>query len=76
MVEEDDDVILISSDGIIIRIPSSQISTVSRTSKGVRVMRVSEGEKLVSATAVSSNDEEETADITEQAEAEAETAQE
>ena len=49
MVEEDDDVILISSDGIIIRIPSSQISTVSRTSKGVRVMKLSEGEKVVSA---------------------------
>lgn len=49
MVEDDDDVILISSDGIIIRIPSSQISTVSRTSKGVRVMKLSEGEKVVSA---------------------------
>ena len=49
MVDEDDDVILISSDGIIIRIPSSQISTVSRTSKGVRVMKLSEGEKVVSA---------------------------
>ncbi len=76
LVGDDNDIILISSDGIIIRIKASQINTVSRTSKGVRVMRVSEGEKLVSATAVSSSDEEETTDITEQAEGETESAQE
>ena len=76
LVGDDNDIILISSDGIIIRIKASQINTVSRTSKGVRVMRVSEGEKLVSATAVSSSDEEETTDISEQAEGETEAAQE
>lgn len=77
LVSDENDIILISSDGIIIRIKASQISTVSRTSKGVRVMRVSEGEKLVSATAVSSNDEEETAEIeTADAEAQEETPQE
>ena len=70
LVGDDNDIILISSDGIIIRIKASQINTVSRTSKGVRVMRVSEGEKLVSATAVSSSDEEETTDISDQTEAE------
>ena len=63
LVSDENDIILISSDGIIIRIKASQISTVSRTSKGVRVMRVNEGEKLVSATAVSSSDEEETTEI-------------
>ena len=76
LVGDDNDIILISSDGIIIRIKASQINTVSRTSKGVRVMRVSEGEKLVSATAVSSSDEEETTDISEQADNETESAQE
>ncbi len=77
LVSDENDIILISSDGIIIRIKASQISTVSRTSKGVRVMRVSEGEKLVSATAVSSNDEEETSEIeTADAEAQEETPQE
>ena len=63
LVGDENDIILISSDGIIIRIKASQINTVSRTSKGVRVMRVSEGEKLVSATAVSSSDDEETTEI-------------
>ena len=70
LVGDDNDIILISSDGIIIRIKASQINTVSRTSKGVRVMRVSEGEKLVSATAVSSSDDEETTEITNEEETE------
>ena len=49
LVGEDDDVILISSDGIVIRIPAAQINTNSRTSKGVRVMKVTPGEAVVSA---------------------------
>ena len=74
LVGDENDIILISSDGIIIRIKASQINTVSRTSKGVRVMRVSEGEKLVSATAVSGGDDEETTEIA--SEEETETTQE
>lgn len=58
-VYEGDDVILISSDGIIIRMSASQINTVSRTSKGVRVMRLSENEKVVSAIAVREVEEKE-----------------
>ena len=58
-VYEGDDVILISSDGIIIRMAASQINTVSRTSKGVRVMRLSENEKVVSAIAVREVEEKE-----------------
>ena len=48
MVEEDDDVILISDDGVIIRIPAGQIATQSRYGGGVRVMRVAEGSRVVS----------------------------
>jgi DNA gyrase subunit A len=47
VVDERDDIILISSDGIIIRIPANDISIFVRPSKGVRVMRVTQGEKLV-----------------------------
>ena len=47
MIDDDQDIIIIASDGIIIRIRATDISTFSRTSKGVRVMRVSEGEKVV-----------------------------
>ena len=49
LVYDDEDVILISSDGIMIRIPASQININSRTSKGVRVMKVTPGEAVVSA---------------------------
>ena len=46
-VDEDDDVIVITDDGVIIRIPVSQISIQSRYAGGVRVMRVSEGGRIV-----------------------------
>ncbi len=49
-VDETDDVILIASDGIIIRIAADSISTFARPSKGVRVMKVTSGEKLVTLT--------------------------
>lgn len=47
MVSEDEDVILIASDGVIIRISAGDISEFARPSKGVRVMRISEGEKVM-----------------------------
>ena len=46
-VDEGDDIIMISSGGVIIRIEASQVNLLSRPAKGVRVMRVDEGEKLV-----------------------------
>lgn len=47
MVAEDEDVILIASDGVIIRISAGDISEFARPSKGVRVMRISDGEKVM-----------------------------
>lgn len=67
MVGEDEDVILIASDGILIRIPASDISEFARPSKGVRVMRVSEGEKVVTVS-VTEKSEEETDDAAEASE--------
>lgn len=77
-VSDDDDIILIASDGIIIRIPADGISTFARPSKGVRVMRVTEGEKLITITPVQHEDAEndENAEPAEGEEALAETAQE
>lgn len=51
-VKEDDDVIMISSDGIVIRTHVDQISTFQRPSKGVKVMRVNEGEKVATISVV------------------------
>ena len=69
-VTDEEDVIMIASDGVIIRIPVSEISTFSRPAKGVRVMRVRDGEKLLSvATAI--HDDEEVTDLPEAPEADA-----
>ena len=46
-VDLDDDIILISNDGVIIRIEANSIRICSRTSKGVRVMKVSDESKVV-----------------------------
>lgn len=47
VVEDEDDIILIASDGVIIRIQASEINTLARPAKGVRVMKVTPGEKVV-----------------------------
>ena len=47
MIDEDKDVILISSDGIVIRIAADSISKFARPSKGVRVMKVKDGERII-----------------------------
>lgn len=59
LIREEEDVILISSDGIIIRIPTDEIRLCARPSKGVRVMRVNEGEKVVTLTSADHNEGEE-----------------
>ena len=50
IVDEEDDIILVSSDGIIIRILASDIRIMGRIAKGVRVMRVNEGAQVVAFT--------------------------
>ena len=57
VVDPADDLMLISSDGIIIRIPMETIRLCARPSKGVRVMKVTEGEKLTTAVAVQKEEE-------------------
>jgi DNA gyrase subunit A len=79
MVDEDEDLILIASDGIIIRIPAGSISTFARPSKGVRVMRVNEGERLATMVVVAhedaDKDDDETGDGSDASDASAETAE-
>ena len=62
-VTNDDDIIMIASNGIIIRIAVAEISTFSRPAKGVRVMRVAQGEKILSIVATEHSDDEETAEV-------------
>lgn len=56
IVDEDDDVILISSEGVIIRIRTSDIRIMGRIAKGVRVMRVTGDTKVVSFTRAEHDD--------------------
>ena len=46
-VDSEDDLMLITGEGMIIRTPVTDIPTYSRTAGGVRVMRLAEGEKIV-----------------------------
>ena len=60
MVTEDDDVMLISSDGTIIRMPAKDINVYKRDTQGVIVMRVEEDSKVISIEKVAAEEEEET----------------
>ncbi|MCM1114837.1 MAG: DNA gyrase subunit A [Clostridium sp.] len=62
IVNDNNDVIMISSDGIIIRTPADQISTFQRPSKGVKVMRVNDGEKIATISIVDKLEAEEEID--------------
>ena len=48
VVREDDDILIISDDGTIIRMAAADVNVYSRTAQGVRVMRVSEETKVIS----------------------------
>ena len=48
VVREDDDILIISDDGTIIRMAAADVNVYSRMAQGVRVMRVSEGTKVIS----------------------------
>lgn len=62
VVDLDDDVIIISSDGVIIRIHAQSIRVCARPSKGVRVMRVDGVENCVVTLARAPHDDEEETD--------------
>lgn len=67
-VTGDEDILLITSDGTIIRTPVDQIRTMGRSTQGVRVMRVADGVKVVAfATAPHEEEKDENADVTETA---------
>lgn len=57
LVDPGDDVMLIANTGIIIRMPASEISRISRSTKGVRIMRLKEDGRVV-CVAVAAHEEE------------------
>ena len=59
MVKDTDDVMLIENGGVIFRVPANSINVYKRDVQGVIVMRVEEGNKLVSVERVEREETEE-----------------
>ena len=73
LVDPTDDVMLIANTGIIIRMPVGEISCISRSTKGVRIMRLKDDGKVVCVAVAAHEDEveaeaEQTPDVVETAE--------
>ncbi len=62
-VTNDDDIMLITSEGVVIRISAADISTIGRNTKGVRLMRPAEGVKVVSMAKTEHDEEESTQQV-------------
>ncbi len=59
LVDEDEDILLITDDGTVIRTPVSSISTHGRNTQGVRIMRVEEGSQVVCVAPAEAEEDEE-----------------
>ncbi|MBQ9733861.1 MAG: DNA gyrase subunit A, partial [Clostridia bacterium] len=71
VVDETDDILIISDDGTIIRMDVGGISTYGRATQGVRLMRVQEGSRVISIARTEKEEGEEEAEAAEAVEAEA-----
>ena len=60
IVTDNDDVMVISDDGTIIRMPVSDISTYKRDTQGVKLMKIGENTRVISIAVMEREDEEET----------------
>jgi len=58
LVREDEDILLITDDGTVIRMPVAGISTLGRNTQGVRLMRVEDGCKVVCVARAEAEEEE------------------
>ena len=57
-VSPEDDVIVITDDGVIIRFHADEVNTMSRYASGVKVMRIAEGSKVVTLASTPREEEE------------------
>jgi len=60
IIKENDDLMSITSDGVIIRMSTDEISELGRVTQGVRVMKIAEDVKVVAIASTAREDEEET----------------
>jgi len=57
IVNEDDDILLVNTDGTVIRLNVSEISVLSRSTQGVLLMRIEENSKIVGLAKVENNND-------------------
>lgn len=77
MLEENEEIMLITSEGVIIRLRGADISTIGRVSQGVKLMNLDEGVSVVGIAKITEDDiESEKEELAELAEKEAEAAAE
>ena len=67
-IEEDCDLLMIADSGIIIRTPVQDISTFSRVSQGVKIMKLKNDAKITGVAVTEKEEEEETSEETQEAE--------
>ncbi len=72
VINPDDDIILISEEGVVIRIQANSVRVCARPSKGVTLMRINEGNRVVSFAQLPHEDGEETEEPVDNSEPEAE----
>ncbi|HIW06075.1 MAG TPA: DNA gyrase subunit A, partial [Candidatus Ignatzschineria merdigallinarum] len=56
IVEDEDEVMLISCNGVLVRTAVNEVSTLGRNTQGVRLIRLDEGDTLVGMTRIEEND--------------------
>ena len=57
-IEEGDELMVISSDGNIIRLHSDDVSTLGRNTQGVRIMKLREGDRVSTVARLAEKDDE------------------
>jgi len=66
VVTDEDDLMMITESGTVIRTPARGIPAYGRAASGVIVMRIAEGDRICNVTTAQQKAEEETAEITEE----------
>ena len=56
VVNDNDDIMLINSDGIIIRINASEVSRLGRATQGVKIMKIAEDSNIIAIAKIVSDD--------------------
>ncbi|KYK25775.1 DNA gyrase subunit A [Euryarchaeota archaeon SM23-78] len=66
-VKDEDEIMVVSKKGILIRVPVINISVIGRNTQGVRIMKLDPGDKVVSVAKIEANgDDEESAEVIEE----------